>query len=75
MTNPGALVEERQLLIGGKWVEASGGTYEIVNPATGAVSRPARPTRLTEDAEVAAAAARDALPGWAATPPTGTPRR
>ncbi len=27
-------IEERELLIGGKWVEASGGTYEILNPAT-----------------------------------------
>ena len=25
---------EHQLLIGGKWVDASEGTYEIVNPAT-----------------------------------------
>ena len=25
---------EHQLLIGGKWVDASDGTYEIVNPAT-----------------------------------------
>ena len=26
--------DEHQLLIGGKWVDASGGTYDIVNPAT-----------------------------------------
>ena len=26
--------DERHVLIGGKWVEASEGTYAIVNPAT-----------------------------------------
>src|ERR1700734_3668461 len=26
--------DEHQLLIGGKWVDASDGTYEIINPAT-----------------------------------------
>ena len=49
MTNPGSLVEERQLLVGGKWVDASGGTYEILNPATEQPSgrRPTRP-RMTQ---------------------------
>ncbi|HYA68818.1 MAG TPA: aldehyde dehydrogenase family protein [Acidimicrobiales bacterium] len=59
--------EERQLLIGGKWVEASGGTYEVVNPATEEVVGLA-PNASVADAEAAAAAAREALPGWAATP-------
>ncbi|HUO47532.1 MAG TPA: aldehyde dehydrogenase family protein, partial [Acidimicrobiales bacterium] len=59
--------EERQLLIGGKWVDAEGGTYEIVNPATEEVVGLA-PEASVGDAQAAAAAARDALPGWAATP-------
>jgi len=60
--------EERQLLIGGKWVEASGGTYDVVNPATEEVVG-AAPDASVADAEAAAAAAREALPGWAATAP------
>jgi phenylacetaldehyde dehydrogenase len=68
MTNPGSLVEERQLLVGGKWVDASGGTYDIVNPATEELVGRA-PNATAADAEAAAAAAREALPGWAATPP------
>ncbi len=67
MTNPRSQVEERQLLVGGKWTEASGGTYEIVNPATEQPVGQA-PDATPADAEAAAAAARDALPGWAATP-------
>jgi phenylacetaldehyde dehydrogenase len=76
MTSPGSpggtpaantQVEERQLLIGGKWVDASGGTYEITNPAT---ERPVgqAPDATSDDAAAAAAAAREAAPGWAATP-------
>jgi len=59
---------ENQLLIGGKWLDASGGTYEIVNPAT---EEPVglAPDATVADAESAAAAAREALPGWAATDP------
>jgi len=68
MTNPSSQVDERQLLVGGKWVDASGGTYEILNPATEEpVGR--APDATADDADAAAAAARDALPGWAATPP------
>jgi acyl-CoA reductase-like NAD-dependent aldehyde dehydrogenase len=59
---------ESQLFIGGKWVEASGGTYDVVNPATEEVVGTA-PNATVADAEAAAAAARDAWPGWAATPP------
>jgi acyl-CoA reductase-like NAD-dependent aldehyde dehydrogenase len=68
MTNPGSQIEECQLLVGGKWVDASGGTYEIVNPATEEPAGQA-PDATADDADAAAAAARDALPGWAATPP------
>ncbi len=68
MTNPAPQVDERQLLVGGKWVDASGGTYEIVNPATEEpVGR--APDGTADDADAAASAAREALPGWAATPP------
>ncbi|HXQ61383.1 MAG TPA: aldehyde dehydrogenase family protein [Acidimicrobiales bacterium] len=63
-----AMKSEHQLLIGGKWVDASGGTYEVVNPATEEVVGTA-PQASVADAEAAAAAARDALPGWAATAP------
>ena len=59
--------EERQLLIGGKWVDASGDTYEIVNPATEGLVGLA-PEATPADALAAAAAAQEALPGWAATP-------
>ena len=59
--------DETQLLIGGKWVEAGGGTYKIINPATEEVVGQA-PNASAADAEAAAAAARDAFPGWAATP-------
>jgi acyl-CoA reductase-like NAD-dependent aldehyde dehydrogenase len=59
--------DETQLLIGGKWVEAGGGTYDIVNPATEQVVGQA-PDASVEDAEHAAEAAREALPAWAATP-------
>ena len=63
-----AVVGEPQLLIGGKWCDAGGGSYEIVNPATEEVVGLA-PEAGVADAEAAAAAARDALPGWAATDP------
>jgi acyl-CoA reductase-like NAD-dependent aldehyde dehydrogenase len=61
-----------QLLIGGKWVEASGDPYEVINPATEEVVGTA-PQATVADAEAAAAAARDALPGWSATPTRGAP--
>ena len=57
--------DEHQLLIGGKWVDASDGTYEIVNPATEAVVGRA-PNATAADALAAAAAAKEAQPGWAA---------
>jgi acyl-CoA reductase-like NAD-dependent aldehyde dehydrogenase len=63
----GTRKDERQLLIGGKWVDASGDAYEVINPATEEVVGSA-PQATVADAEAAAAAARDALPGWAATP-------
>ncbi|HXZ62513.1 MAG TPA: aldehyde dehydrogenase family protein, partial [Acidimicrobiales bacterium] len=56
---------EHQLLIGGKWVDASEGTYEIINPATEQVVGHA-PNAGAHDALAAAAAAKEAQPGWAA---------
>jgi phenylacetaldehyde dehydrogenase len=58
---------EHQLLIGGKWVDASDGTYDIVNPATEAVVGRA-PNATASDAQAAAAAAQEAQPAWAALP-------
>jgi acyl-CoA reductase-like NAD-dependent aldehyde dehydrogenase len=57
--------DEHQLLIGGKWVDASEGTYAIVNPATEDVIGQA-PNAGVDDALAAAAAAKEAQPGWAA---------
>jgi phenylacetaldehyde dehydrogenase len=59
--------DETQLLIGGRWVAASDGTYDIVNPATEEVVGQA-PNASVADADAACAAARDAGPAWAATP-------
>jgi acyl-CoA reductase-like NAD-dependent aldehyde dehydrogenase len=56
---------EEQLLVGGKWVDASDGTYEIVNPATESVVGLA-PNASAADARAAAAAAKDAQAAWAA---------
>jgi phenylacetaldehyde dehydrogenase len=53
---------ENQLLIGGKWVDASDGTYEIVNPATEEIVGLA-PNASAADALAAAAAAKEAQPG------------
>jgi len=59
--------DERRLLIGGAWQDAGGGGYEVVNPAT---EEPVglAPEATVDDALAAAAAARAALPKWAATP-------
>jgi len=59
--------DETKLLIGGSWVEAGDGTYDIVNPATEQVVGQA-PNASVEDARNAAAAAAEAFPAWSATP-------
>jgi len=61
-------LEQQRLLIGGEWTEASGGgTFERTDPFTGdAVTVAAAAGR--DDARRAVEAARDAFPGWAATP-------
>ena len=56
---------EPNLLIDGEWVPASGGTYEIINPATETVVGHA-PNATADDALAAARAAKDALPAWSA---------
>src|SRR5215212_918987 len=62
-------LEQQRLLIGGEWVEASGGaTFERTDPFTGdAVTVAAAAGR--EDARRAVEAARDAFPEWSKTPP------
>jgi acyl-CoA reductase-like NAD-dependent aldehyde dehydrogenase len=56
---------EPNLLIDGEWVAASGGTYEIINPATEQVVGHA-PNATADDALAAAKAAKAALPAWSA---------
>lgn len=58
-----------RLLVGGRWVDASGGgTFEVHNPADGSVL--ARVADATpEDGQAALAAAADAQAGWRATEP------
>ncbi len=79
--------DEYRLLVDGEWVPGAG-SYEVVNPATGAVVGHA-PDATVDQARDAAAAARAAQPGWAARPdgralrparrgrrpPRGAPRR
>jgi acyl-CoA reductase-like NAD-dependent aldehyde dehydrogenase len=57
-----------RLLIGGEWVDASAGTYDVINPATEEVVAPA-PEASVADAKAAAAAAREAFPAWSRTTP------
>src|SRR3954471_11042303 len=62
-------LEQQRLLIGGEWVEASGGgTFERKDPLTGeAVTLAAAAGR--DDARRAIDAAAAAFPAWSATPP------
>jgi succinate-semialdehyde dehydrogenase / glutarate-semialdehyde dehydrogenase len=56
------------LFIGGTWAPGGDGRLPVVDPATeDTVAEVA--SASTDDALTAVAAARDALPGWAATPP------
>src|ERR1035437_6557305 len=66
MADP-ATRDETQLLIGGTWVAAGNGTYDIINPATEQVVGQA-PNASVDDANNAAAAAAEAFPAWSATP-------
>jgi succinate-semialdehyde dehydrogenase/glutarate-semialdehyde dehydrogenase len=58
-----------ELLIGGKWQPAkSGRTFKVEDPATGETLTEVADGN-SDDALAALAAAHDAQPGWAATPP------
>ncbi|MGA7987972.1 MAG: NAD-dependent succinate-semialdehyde dehydrogenase [Candidatus Dormiibacterota bacterium] len=58
-----------QLLIGGRWVDASDGrTFDVDDPATGEVIAVVADGSV-DDGIAAVAAAQTALPGWSATPP------
>lgn len=57
------------MLIGGEWVESSGGERdEIINPANGEIIGSV-PRGTVEDVDRAVAAAKRALPGWLETTP------
>jgi aldehyde dehydrogenase (NAD+) len=67
------MTSEFKNLIGGKWVDASdGGTFANRSPAAPDVVLGTFPKATREDARRAISVAREALPGWKATPP---PRR
>jgi len=56
-----------KIFVGGQWVEASGGDYAVIEPATGnELARMGNPT--TDDVTTAAASAAAAQTAWAATP-------
>jgi aminobutyraldehyde dehydrogenase len=62
-------VSKHQNLIGGEWVDSSGGeTMEVVNPATGEVIAEV-PAATAEDVDRAVQAAKKALVGWRETTP------
>ena len=62
------MAKQFRMLIGGEWVDGDEGTAPIINPANGTVVGEA-PQASVAQAEAAAQAAQDALPGWWATPP------
>ena len=63
---------EHTLFIGGDWVDASGGSFEVRDPFSGdVVLRAGSATR--EDARRAIEAASAAFPEWSATPPAAAP--
>jgi len=62
------MAKHYRMLIGGAWVDGAAGSHPIINPATEEVVGEA-PQASVEQAEAAAQAARDAFPGWWATPP------
>lgn len=62
------MADARTYLAGGAWIEATANPpIPVVNPANGAVIGEA-PSCTADDVDRAVAAARAALPGWAATP-------
>jgi malonate-semialdehyde dehydrogenase (acetylating)/methylmalonate-semialdehyde dehydrogenase len=66
---PGVATRTLKNYIGGRWVEADGAeTIEITNPANGEVLGHA-PLSGASVVDEAVRAAREAFPGWRATPP------
>jgi succinate-semialdehyde dehydrogenase/glutarate-semialdehyde dehydrogenase len=64
-----AVAVPSQLFVGGRWSDASDGrTFDVTDPATGAVIAVVADGSV-EDGLAAVTAAHDALPGWAATAP------
>jgi succinate-semialdehyde dehydrogenase / glutarate-semialdehyde dehydrogenase len=64
-----ALAAPPQLLVGGRWIDASDArTFVVDDPATGERIAEVADGSV-EDGLAAVTAAHDALPGWAATPP------
>jgi len=62
-------VTKHQNLIGGEWVDASGGeTMEVINPSTGETIAEV-PLASAEDVDRAVQAAKQALPEWLETTP------
>lgn len=61
------MTKKYQLLIGGEWVDGANGTYPIINPATEDTVNEA-PEASVEQAQAAAAAAREAFHSWSRTP-------
>src|ERR671931_1268359 len=56
-------VQQYKNLVGGKWVDGSGGTMEVINPATGETIAEV-PRCTAEDVDRAIEAAKQALPEW-----------
>jgi succinate-semialdehyde dehydrogenase/glutarate-semialdehyde dehydrogenase len=57
-----------QQFLGGKWVDGSAGSFEVLNPSTEAAICSV-PRAGADDVTAAVSAAADALPAWAATAP------
>src|SRR5947208_17096920 len=56
-------VQQFKNFVGGKWVEAEGGTMEVINPATGETIAEV-PSATAADVDRAVEAAEQALPEW-----------
>ncbi|MEO6885340.1 MAG: aldehyde dehydrogenase family protein, partial [Jatrophihabitantaceae bacterium] len=57
-----------QLFVAGEWVDGSAGSFEVLDPSTGAVIAHV-PRAGLDDLDRALGAADHAQPGWAATAP------
>ena len=60
--------DDFRVLIGGSWADGANGTYPIINPATEEVVGEA-PEASAQQAQDAAAAAREAFDSWSRTTP------